>query len=377
MIKIQQLKFEQLEDELNVQIKNIDNKENEIHMCKIFPKTRYQGSKSKILDWLWENIESIDFETVLDVFGGTGCVSYMFKQNGKKVIYNDLLKFNYIIGKALIENTTEILTEDDIFNILTRNSDIKYPTFIQDNFEDIFYLDEENEWLDMVITNIKNIKNEYKQAIAWFALFQSCIIKRPYNLFHRKNLYVRTNEVERNFGNKKTWDTPFEEHFKKFVEEANNAVFNNNKECISINYDALELPEDKYNIDLVYIDSPYISGKGVGTDYVDFYHFLEGMINYDIWDEMILTKFKHKPIVGKGKSIWAKKNEIHNAFDKLFKKYKDSTIVVSYRADGIPSIDEIIEIMKKYKNNVECVSSKEYKYALSIQKSKEVIIIGR
>lgn len=306
MIKIQQLKFEQLEDELNVQIKNIDNKENEIHMCKIFPKTRYQGSKSKILDWLWENIESIDFETVLDVFGGTGCVSYMFKQNGKKVIYNDLLKFNYIIGKALIENTTEILTKDDIFNILTRNSDIKYPTFIQDNFEDIFYLDEENKWLDMVITNIKNIKNEYKQAIAWFALFQSCIIKRPYNLFHRKNLYVRTNEVERNFGNKKTWDTPFEEHFKKFVEEANNAVFNN-KECISINYDALELPEDKYNIDLVYIDSPYISGKGVGTDYVDFYHFLEGMINYDIWDEMILTKFKHKPIVGKGKSIWAKK----------------------------------------------------------------------
>ena len=41
------------------------------------------------------------------------------------------------------------------------------------------------------------MKNEKKQALAYFALFQSCIIKRPYNLFHRKNLYVRTKEMKR------------------------------------------------------------------------------------------------------------------------------------------------------------------------------------
>lgn len=377
MIKIQQLRFDQIEELSNTKIGKEHINENKICIEQNFPQTRYQGSKSKILDWLWENIEDIHFNTVLDVFGGTGCVSYMFKQKGKNVIYNDLLKFNSIIGKALIENTTETLNKDDILNILTKHSNIEYPTFIQDNFKDIFYLHEENEWLDVVVTNIKNIENEYKQSIAWFALFQACIIKRPYNLFHRKNLYVRTNEVERSFGNKKTWDTSFEQHFRNFVKEANNAVFNNHKKCISINYDALELPEDEYDIDLVYIDSPYISGKGIGTDYVDFYHFLEGIVNYDIWNEMLISRLKHKPIIGRGTSVWAKKNEIYDAFDKLFRKYKDSIIVVSYRADGIPSIDELIEIMKKYKDNVECVSSKEYKYALAVQKSKEVLIIGR
>ena len=369
MIKIQQQKFD-----LSECISNYKNIASEEYS---FPQTRYQGSKAKILEWIWSNIEDIQFNTVLDAFGGTGCVSYMLKQKGKNVIYNDILQFNSIIAKALIENKNEILDEYDISNILTKHEFINYPTFIQDNFKDIFYLDEENKWLDIVVTNIRNMKNEYKQAIAWFALFQSCIIKRPYNLFHRKNLYVRTSDVQRSFGNKKTWDTPFEEHFRNFVKEANKAVFDNKAECISINYDALDIPIEQYNIDLVYIDTPYISGKGVGPDYIDFYHFLEGMINYDTWDKMIVNKLKHKPILGRGKSPWIKKNEIYNAFDSLFKKYKDSTIVVSYRADGVPSIDELINIMKKYKHNVKFVSSKEYKYALSIQKSKEVIIIGR
>lgn len=379
MIKIQQLRFDQMEKLENCTTKDIKDNQLKTNTViePIFPKTRYQGSKAKILEWIWENIEDIHFNSVLDVFGGTGCVSYMFKQKGKQVIYNDILKFNSIIGKALIENTTETLDENDVQNILNKHIGIEYPTFIQDNFSDIFYLDEENQWLDIVVTNIRNIKNEYKKSIAWFALFQACIIKRPYNLFHRKNLYVRTNEVKRSFGNKKTWDTSFEQHFRSFVKEANDAIFNSGNDCISLNYDALEVPINEYNIDLVYIDSPYISGKGIGTDYIDFYHFLEGMVNYDTWSDMIITKLKHKPLIGRGESSWTKKNEIHNAFDKLFDKYKNSTIVVSYRADGIPTIDEIINIMKNYKDNVECVSSKEYKYALAVKNSKEVLIIGR
>ena len=188
---------------------------------------------------------------------------------------------------------------------------------------------------------------------------------------------MRTNEVQRNFGNKTTWETSFEQHFRNFVEEANNAIFNNGSNCISLNYDALEFPINEYDIDLIYIDTPYITSKGTGTDYIDFYHFLEGMVNYDRWSEMIINNLNHKPIEGRGTNSWTKKNEIHNAFDKLFDKYKNSTIVVSYRADGIPTIDEIINIMKNYKDNVECVSSKEYKYALSAKESKEVLIIGR
>lgn len=348
---------------------------NEQQMMK-FPSTRYQGSKVKILDWIWDNIKDMEFNTVLDLFGGTGSVSYMLKARGKSIIYNDVLKFNSIIGKAIIENSDVILTDDEVEEILSYNNKYEYKTIIQDNFKDIFYLDEENKWLDMVVTNILNIKNEIKQSIAWFALFQSCISKRPYNLFHRANLYIRTQDVERSFGNKATWDKPFETHFRAFVKEANESIFCNGMRNLSMNYDCFQFPNEEYKCDLVYIDTPYISKSGKGTDYLDFYHFLEGMVNYNEWEEMILDKYKHKTLKGRGENVFIKKKEILNAFDKLFSKFKDSIIVVSYRVDGIPSEYEIETLLKKYKSNVKEVCAKEYKYALAKSATYELLFIG-
>jgi len=57
-----------------------------------FPSTRYQGSKRKILPWLWSCLRELDFSSALDVFGGTGSVSFLFKKMGKEVTYNDRLQ---------------------------------------------------------------------------------------------------------------------------------------------------------------------------------------------------------------------------------------------------------------------------------------------
>ncbi|MCH9705649.1 MAG: DNA adenine methylase [Proteobacteria bacterium] len=338
----------------------------------ILPSTRYQGSKYKIVEWINYCTKNLEFDTVLDAFGGTGCVGYMFKQEGKRVFYNDIMKFNYYIGLALIENKNHWLADEDINFILKKQSEIKYPTFIYDTFHDIYFTDEENQWLDMVTTNIGQIENKYKQALAFYALFQSCIIKRPYNLFHRKNLYIRTAEVERSFGNKKTWDTSFEEHFRKFIDEANNAVFDNGEKNKAHNFDIFDA---NIKVDLVYIDTPYISSKGIGVDYFDFYHFLEGVVFYDQWSNLIDEKSKHKKIK-KEKSKWCDKGEIYKAFENLFEKFKDSITVVSYRDDGTPTVLELVEILKKHKEIVE-VKKLDYKYALSKNNSKEVLIIAK
>ncbi|MBI5559657.1 MAG: DNA adenine methylase, partial [Deltaproteobacteria bacterium] len=156
-----------------------------------FPSTRFQGSKLKIVDWIWDAIENLDFDTALDTFGGTGCVAYMLKKKGKKVTYNDILKFNRYIGLALIENDNVKLTEQDVDFLLSRHRKIEYPTFVYDTFKDIYFTDDENQWLDMATTNINLLDDIYKKALAYFALFQACISKRPFNLFHRKNLYIR------------------------------------------------------------------------------------------------------------------------------------------------------------------------------------------
>ncbi len=338
-----------------------------------FPSTRFQGSKAKLADKIWECLKPLTFESAIDLFGGTGSIGYILKKNNKRVIYNDYLKSNYISGLALIENANVILNDYDIDYILSVHSNTSYPNFIQKTFSNIYFTDQENKWLDIISTNIRNIKNEYKQALAFFALFQSCLAKRPYNLFHRKNLYVRLANVERNFGNKTTWDKPFEEHFIKYVEEANRAIFDNGKKNLAYNKDAFTLDA---TADLVYIDTPYISNRGSGVDYLDFYHFLEGLSNYHIWHTHIDYYSKHRKFIN-NKSIWCNKDCIIDAFDQLFKKYKDSILVVSYRSDGIPSPEQLQVLMKKHKTHVREALRHEYKYVLSKNDdSREILLIG-
>ncbi|MDI9571359.1 MAG: DNA adenine methylase [Pseudomonadota bacterium] len=339
-----------------------------------FPSTRFQGSKLKIVEWIWEAVKNLDCDTVLDLFGGTGSVGYMFKKKGKLVTYNDILRFNWHIALALIENSDIRLTTEEINYILNPRVGQEYPRFVHDTFRDIYYTDEENLWIDMAAANIRRLENPYKQSLAYFALFQSCISKRPFNLFHRRNLYLRQSNVERNFGNKTTWDKPFEDHFRKFIAAANGAVFSNGRENRCLNKDAFDI---EGNFDLVYIDTPYISRSGVGVDYLDFYHFLEGLAHYDQWPQMINHRKKHKCLKGRDSiTVWTDRKRIKAAFDRLFEKFPKSILVVSYRSDGIPSLEDLTSLLKRHKKNVQEVKRKQYKYVLSAHHAEEILLIG-
>ena len=338
-----------------------------------FPSTRYQGSKAKLVQWIGEQIADLDFLTCLDAFGGTGAVAYRLKQAGKVVTYNDLLRFNYYIGLALVENDDVNLGPEEVDWLLPRHPQIAYPGFVQDNFSDIYFTDDENAWIDQTITNVRQLDDPCKFAIAFFSVCQACIIKRPYNLFHRKNLYIRFAEVDRSFGNKTTWDRPFDEWFRVFVEEANRAVFDNGQRNCALNLDAADVPGE---YDLVYIDPPYVSNRGVAVDYRDFYHFLEGLTMYDEWGQHIDRRSKHRRLKPRP-SEWTDKNRIHAAFDHLFRRYQDSIIVVSYRSDGIPSESELVFLLKQYKRNVRVEHFGQYKYVLSTDsESGEVLLTG-
>lgn len=337
------------------------------------PSTRYQGSKYKLTTWIDHCLNDLGFQTALDAFGGTGCVAYMLKEMGKNVTYNDFLRFNYICGKALIENNHVRLSDADVDDLLVKYAGRDYDNFIARTFYDIFFTEQENAWLDVVCQNIAVMDNEYKQALAYYALFQSCIVKRPYNLFHRKNLYMRTADVERSFGNKATWDKPFDEHFRSFVREANLAVFDSGVPCEAKCQDALHLSG---HYDLVYIDTPYVNAKGVAVDYLDFYHFLEGMLDYHNWNTRIDYEKKHRPLRG-AKSLFSHSRTVTSAFRELFQRYADSILVVSYRSDGIPSEEELVRLLREVKSNVSVKHFGGYKYVLSTNSSsKEILLIG-
>jgi adenine-specific DNA methylase len=338
-----------------------------------FPSTRYQGSKAKLAPWILTRLSALSFDTCLDAFSGTAAVAYRLKKAGKQVTCNDTLKFNALIGTALIENQNTRIERDEIDALLERSPGRIYPTLVADTFEGIYFTDEENAWIDRTIANARALDYPYKFALAFFALCQSCLIKRPFNLFHRKNVYLRHSMVHRSFGNKTSWDRPFEEWFRHFIAEVNTAVFDNGRGNRVLNLDVFEVEGD---FDLVYIDTPYVSGRRVGTDYLSYYHFLEGLANYDRWAGMINRETRNLGMK-KARSEWTDPERVASAFDRLFRKFRRSILAVSYRNDGIPSEEELIALLRKYKREVRVERFGRYQYALSRNhKSHEILFIG-
>jgi adenine-specific DNA-methyltransferase len=338
------------------------------------PATRFQGSKLKLLPWIYSHISRIGFQSVLDGFGGSGCVSHFLKGCGKTVTYNDILLSGHLTAVALVENSRDILSDSDVSMLLANNAAHGYDNLVERTFGEIYFTNEENAWLDRVIQNIPSLGSRYKEALAFYALFQSALVKRPYNLFHRRNLYMRFAEVSRSFGNKATWDRPFESHFRAFVSEANDSIFNSGVHCAAINGNLLDVPGE---YDLVYLDPPYINSAGVGVDYFGFYHFLDGMADYKNWEKRIDYKSKHRRIKPR-KSPWTSAKQILGEFEATIDRFRKSSLVISYRSDGIPSPEEIERMLKRVKRNVEVHSAgTNYKYALSTnKKSAELLFIG-
>jgi len=337
------------------------------------PPTRYQGSKRRLAAWIIGRLAEFDFGTVLDAFAGTGSVAYALKQAGRVVTCNDLLAFNYQIGLALVENHAEQLTPDQVDTLLAPRDGHLYDDFIARTFEGIYFTADENRWLDVVVQNLADVACRHRRALGYFAVYQAAMAKRPYNLFHRRNLYMRTADVARSFGNKVTWDRPFEDHFRRFVNQANEAVFDSGAECVSANRDVLDIAG---TFDLVYLDPPYMNSKGVGVDYHHFYHFLEGLTDYDSWGERIDHQSRHLRLQSVA-SPWTKPGEIRGAFERVFERFSESIVAVSYRSDGIPSVDELVSMIRRFKGRVVCHTCPPSPYALSKnRRTHEVLLIG-
>jgi 16S rRNA G966 N2-methylase RsmD len=346
----------------------------QVNSKAIFPSTRYQGSKRRLAGAILENLAELDFSTVLDAFGGTGAVSHAFKQAGKQVTYNDALLFNQQIGLALIENDTVRVRAEDVARVGQRRSGVAYGDLIERNFDGIYYTGEENRWLDTAVGNIRATPCRYTRALLWFALFQSAMAKRPYNLFHRSNLYMRSADVERSFGNKTTWERSFDDHLAAFAGQANRAVIDGCGACQALCGDALSVAGE---FDLVYIDPPYINARGVGVDYHHFYHLLEGMVRYDDWPSLIDYRSRHRRL-RRQSNPWRDASRALSCFLELFHRFKAGTIVVSYRSNGLPRPEEIEFALKSAKRRVLVRVLRQRQYALStVRNTRELLIIGR
>src|SRR6476620_1783263 len=330
------------------------------------PVTRYYGSKRKLVERIWNELETLglEFDSVLDIFGGTAIFSYYSKVKNKRVIYNDIFDFNTFIGRKLIEQTSNELTYNEAVELLNPSQGRAYKNLIQQNFQGIYFTDEENLQIDIFIQNANLLENENKKLSAYYLIFQACIIKRPYNLFHRNNLNMRINYNGGSFGNKKTWERPFEELFIRFIDELNEFTFDNGLNNIAVNSSALNCIQ---TADLVYIDPPYFSQRRNHTTYHSKYHFLEGLANYDdIEDNINFLKTNNEININRSNEFERAANFLVE-LEELILMHRHSIIVILYRNNGIPAIEEIAEVMMRCKplHQVHALDLGLYGYALN------------
>ena len=317
----------------------------------LYPPTRFMGSKRKLLGEIWNVASRFEFDTAVDLFSGSGIVGYMFKSHGKTVISNDYMAMSATFTKAMVENNTVTLPMEEAEKLLIQQCDVDH--FVSNTFKDLYYTDEENELIDILRTNIAAIEDQYKKAIAMTALIRACTKKRPRGIF--------TYTGHRYDDGRKDLQKSLSQQFLEAVEAVNNAVFDNNKANKSVNGDAMALTG--INPDLVYIDPPYYSPLS-DNEYVRRYHFIEGLARdwkgVEIQEHTKTKKFKSYP------TPFPTKDGAYNAFDKLFIKFADSILIVSYSSNSLPTQEDMVALMKKYKEHVEVVPV-DYKYAFGNQ----------
>lgn len=316
-----------------------------------YPPTRFMGSKSKLLPEIWSVASQFQTETVIDLFSGSGIVGYMFKAQGKTVISNDYMFMSSTFTKAMVENNNIVLPLVEAKDLLITHKESDH--FVASTFKDLYYTDDENDLIDTLRTNIAQIHDQYKHAIAMTALIRACTKKRPRGIF--------TYTGSRYNDGRKDLQKTLAQQFLEAVEAINKAVFDNGKSNKSRNGDAMELRID--HADLVYIDPPYYSPLS-DNEYVRRYHFVEGLARnwkgVEIQEHTQTKKFKSYP------TPFSTRKGAADAFDRLFRKFAGSVLIVSYSSNSLPTQDEMVAIMAKYKKHVEVVPV-DYKYSFGNQ----------
>ena len=293
---------------------------------------------------------------MLDLFSGSGVVSYMFKTQGKQVFSNDYMALSATFSKALIENDTEILTKKDVNILLKDNSNID--TFVSTTFKNLYFTDEDNEFIDLIRANIQRLSNKKKKALAMSSLIRACMKKRARGIFTYVGLDSRYDDGRRDLS------ISLKQQFLEAVNVFNNAVFDNGKINKAINGDAMD---NKLQADLVYIDPPYYSPLS-DNEYVRRYHFVDGLARDWKGVEMQwhtkTKKFKSYP------TPFSSQTCSKEAFDKLFKKHKNCILMISYSSNSLPTKGEILELLSKYKENVDVVQI-DHRYSFGNQCNKK------
>lgn len=335
-----------------------------------FPEPQYLGAKYIHRGWIAQYIPD-KADVVLDAFSGSQSIAYMFKQLGKKIVTNDFLSFNNLIGRALIENSEFTLDQKDTEILFSENGNPTEFNLMERLFAGLFFTPEEAAFADSFRSNIHRLDNIYKQALALAVMCRSMTRKITMGHFAHTQALVYAADPTRIKRNR-SLIRPLKELFMELLPEYNAAVFDNKKENQSYNENILDLLPRLKNIDLVYFDPPYCNSH---ADYQSFYHLLETFVEYWKDKQFINGTNRYEP---KRFSGFDKNSEAIGNLQLMFERAQYiPTWLVSYNDRSYPDIDTMIGMIKPYRNVR--VERKTYKAGRggkgSVAGSNEILLV--
>ena len=295
------------------------------------------GSKYKVVPALLGVFNNLEFDTALDVFSGSGVVGYALKAMGKQVTSNDFLKFSATIADAAVANSAQVLIGADLEKLTSPNADGR--DFIQRTFNGLYFPDDDLQFLDAAWSHIA-VMTGPKQSLAIASLCLAAARKQPRGVFTVTDL--RYDDGRRQLR------TPLRDLFLEAAAEYNACVFDNGRQNHATCNDAFEINPDGF--DLVYLDPPYAPPRDDNC-YIKRYHFLEGLSVY--WEGLRIMNDTKTKKLEKRYTPFSYKRTIHDALTRCFRKFTNSTIVLSYSSNSVPPHDEVVELLTREKDSVE------------------------
>ena len=287
---------------------------------------RYIGNKTKLLDFIHEQILSvcgdISNASFCDLFSGSGTVARYFKQHCASVIANDLEDYSYVLSRNYVGNNEEFESEELIKHLNEiPNVKGKFYNTLSPAGGRMFFTEYNAQRIDAIRQEIDRLPITEDQYY-----FLLC------SLIESADCHANTTGV---------YGAYLKEFNARSSKNMKLSAYQHTKGAVGKVYkkDANTLIEE-ISGDILYLDPPYNSRQ-----YGANYHVPNYIVNYN---DFVIKEESKTALGDYNKSSYSQKAKVADAFDNLIANADYKYIFVSYNNEGILSFSEIEEIMSKY-----------------------------